>query len=109
MRCGVRVQRHVDLPGLARLQLDLFPAYQPFGRLARACRQAEVDLRDLGARTCTAIRELEAHLYGPGSAGRLRYHLELRVREAGVREPVAEREEWLDPQLVVAPVADSEA
>ena len=51
MRCGVRVQRHAHIPGLARLQLDLRPAHQPPGRFTRACRQAEIDLGDLG--TCT--------------------------------------------------------
>src|SRR2546425_284915 len=109
MRCGVRVQGHSNLLGLAWCQLDFRPAYQPFERLARACRQSEVHLRNLGTHTSTGIRDCEAHLHVPGAIGGLGFHLELSVGEAGVGEPVAEREERLDPALVVAPVADTEA
>src|SRR6266571_9420766 len=109
MRRGVRVQRHGHLPGLARLQLDLRPTRQPSGRLARAGGQSEVDLGDLGTRPCTSIRDREAHLYGRDVVDCLRFYLQLRIREARVGEPVAERKERFDPQLVIASVTDSEA
>src|SRR6266487_2798772 len=108
-RRGIRVQGHSDLLGLARLQLDLCPAHQSLRRLARAGRQSEVHLRNLGTHTSTGIGDREAHLYVPGAIGRLGFHLELGIGEAGVGESVAEREERLDPELVVAPVTNTEA
>src|SRR6266699_4680035 len=78
-------------------------------RLARAGRQSEVHLRNLGTHTSTGIGDREAHLYVPGAIGRLGFHLELGIGEAGVGESVAEREERLDPELVVAPVTNTEA
>src|SRR5260370_12056776 len=105
MRCGVRVQGYSNLLGLAWCQLDFRPAYKPFERLARACRQSEVQLRNLCTHTSTGIRDREAHLHVPGAIGGLGFHLELSVGEAGVGEPVAERGERLDPELGVAPVA----
>ena len=109
MRRGLRVQRYSDLPCLARLQLDLRPAHQSPGRLAGAGGQAKVDLCNLGTRTCTSIREREVHLYGPCAVSRLGFHMEPVIGKARVGESIPEREERLNPELVVAPVADSES
>src|SRR5437588_8393548 len=108
MHRGVRVQGYSDLLGLARLQLDLCPAHQSPGRLACAGWQPQVDLRDLGSDPRSGIADGETHLDEPGAVGGLGFHLELGVGEAGVGESVAEREERLDPELVVAPVTDTE-
>src|SRR5258708_16427445 len=108
-RHSLRIQRHADLSGLIWLHLDLGPAHQPFGRLVCARGQSEVNLRDLSTRTRTSIRDRTAHSYSPGAVARLGFHLELGVGEARIGESVPEREEWLDSQLVVAPVANTEA
>ncbi len=109
MRRSLRVQCYGNLPGLTRRQLDLRPAHQPLGRLADALGQAEIDLCNLGTRVSTSIGDRETHLYGSAVLGRLGYHVEPVIGEARVGEPVAEREERLDPELVVAPVTDSES
>src|SRR5438128_4561498 len=49
-RRGLRVQRHTDLLSLPWLHLDLGPAHQSLGRLARAGRQSKVDLCNFGSR-----------------------------------------------------------
>lgn len=58
------------------------PAYQPFGRLAGACRQSGVHLSNLGTHASTAIRDREAHLHVPGAIGGIGFNLELGVGEA---------------------------
>ncbi len=108
MRRGLGVQRYSDLPGLARLQLDLRPAHQSPWRLAGAGGQAKVDLCNLGTHTSASIGDFETHPYGSGVLGRLGFHMELVIGKARVGESMPEREERLDPELVVAPVADSE-
>ena len=44
---------------------------------------------------------------GPGAVGCLRFDPELGIGKTGIGESVAEREERLDPELVVASIADS--
>src|SRR5713226_6258379 len=107
-RRGVRIQHYAHLPRLAGPHLNLRPSHQPFGRLTRIYRQAEVDLRDLGTRPRTSIRNREAHSYGPGAIGRLGFHAKLGIREARVGKPVAEWEKRLDAELVVASVANAQ-
>src|SRR5260370_18141226 len=109
MKCAAGITCHINSLFLPWLYLSPGQTPEPLRRLARVCRQSEVDLCDLGTSTRTGIRDCKAHPQCSRSATRLGLHLEPGVHEAGIGEPVSEREERLDAELVVAPVADTEA
>ena len=85
------------------------PADEPLGRLAGLARQADVDLGDLGAGPLAGVGQAEPTRGSTGRPVDLRADLQLPVVERGVREPVAEREQRLDPLGVVPAVADLQA
>ena len=64
---------------------------------------AHINLRHIGAGAASRVADVKAHVVGSGCACRM--NLEIRILEAGVREPVTKREQRLDPVMFVAAVA----
>src|SRR5947199_3047995 len=78
------VDRHLDLPLLARVEPYLLEADETLRRLVEGCGQTDVDLRNFGAVPLAGVLDEERYEQRTSSVRNLRRHHEPRDREGGV-------------------------
>nr|GEU28380.1 hypothetical protein [Tanacetum cinerariifolium] len=100
-----RIDGHAHVAALARRQLHLVPAAQALGRFPLRADRRQVNLRHVLAFHGARVGDLEAQFQLAVLARRR----QAGIRERGIRQAVAEREQWLEALAVEPLVADGRA